>query len=216
MRGIFDVDGKFFQVTSKIVDLVLLSLLWLIGCLPIVTIVTSTSSMYHTVVKCIRFDRGSCWGDFREAYKKNLKQGIGLTLLFGGVGAVIGFLDYQIFVVSQNRSSLFFALAFGMLLVSFVYLLNVLWIIPVFSRFSNTFGNILKLNYVIAVRHIPRSLLLFALMAAVVILLLASNELIFIAPALVCLVSSYAFENALHKFMPEQNEDNGDWRYGFR
>lgn len=216
MRGIFDVDGKFFQVTSKIVDLVLLSLLWLIGCLPIVTIVTSTSSMYHTVVKCIRFDRGSCWGDFREAYKKNLKQGIGLTLLFGGVGAVIGFLDYQIFVVSQNRSSLFFALAFGMLLVSFVYLLNVLWIIPVFSRFSNTFGNILKLNYVIAVRHISRSLLLFALMAAVVILLLASNELIFIAPALVCLVSSYAFENALHKFMPEQNEDNGDWRYGFR
>lgn len=167
-------------------------------------------------MKCIRFDRGSCWGDFREAYKKNLKQGIGLTLLFGGVGAVIGFLDYQIFVVSQNRSSLFFALAFGMLLVSFVYLLNVLWIIPVFSRFSNTFGNILKLNYVIAVRHIPRSLLLFALMAAVVILLLASNELIFIAPALVCLVSSYAFENALHKFMPEQNEDNGDWRYGFR
>lgn len=216
MRGIFDVDGKFFQVTSKIVDLVLLSLLWLIGCLPIVTIVTSTSSMYHTVVKCIRFDRGSCWGDFREAYKKNLKQGIGLTLLFGGVGAVIGFLNYQIFVVSQNRSSLFFALAFGMLLVSFVYLLNVLWIIPVFSRFSNTFGNILKLNYVIAVRHISRSLLLFALMAAVVILLLASNELIFIAPALVCLVSSYAFENALHKFMPEQNEDNGDWRYGFR
>lgn len=82
-----------------------------------------------------------------------------------------------------------------------------------YSKFAEgTFINIKELHKL----HIPRSLLLFALMAAVVILLLASNELIFIAPALVCLVSSYAFENALHKFMPEQNEDNGDWRYGFR
>lgn len=214
-QGIFSVDGKFYAFTSKLVDVVVLSLLWLVGCLPVVTIITSTSSMYHVAVQCIRYDRGSIFTEFKEAYRNNLRQGIGLTVFYGILGALIAFVDYQLFIRSTDVSGLFFVLSLGMLILSAVYILNLLWIIPVFSRFSNTFGNIIKLNYVVAVRYLIRSIPMLLVIVAAVILFLASNELFLIIPALVAFVNSYLAEPALRRYMPKQEEDNGDWRYGF-
>ncbi len=216
MGGIFSVDGKFFTVTSKIVDMVVITLLWIVGCIPIVTIVTSTATMYHTTVKCIRYDRSKAYQEFIDTYKKNLKQGIQLTILYGIFGAVIGFLDYQIFVMSQSRTSTVFILAVGMLIITILYLLNILWIVPVFSRFSNTFGKIVQLNYVIATRYFIRSIPMFLIIIAAVIVMLASIPLVIIFPSLVMLLNSYFSEPGLHRYMPKQEEDNGDWRYGYK
>lgn len=216
MRGIFSVDGKFYSITSKILDMVIVSVLWLIGCIPIITFFTSTSSMYHTVVKCIRYERGKVFEEFKEAYKKNLKQGIELTLFYGMIGAVIVFLDYRIFIFSQSRTSMQFILAVGMLILTVVYISNLFWNIPVFSRFSNTFGRIIQLNFVISIRYIIRGILLALIAVVVMILFLASNELIIILPALMVFAMSYISESVMHLYMPNQEEDNGDWRYGYK
>lgn len=216
MKNFFNVDGKFYIVMSKIVDLFFAVLLWLVGCLPVVTIIPSTSTMYYVVVKCIRYDEGSVFAEFKEAYRNNLKQGIGLTLLFGSIGVLLGFADYRIFALSTNRSGLFFVVVVGMLILNVVYLLNVLWIVPVFSRFSNTFGNMLKLNYVIAMKNLIRSIPMLVVIAVAVVLFLAVNELIFILPSLIMLINSRMAEPALWRYMPEQEEDNRDWRYGVR
>lgn len=53
MRGFFSVEGKFFTVTGKIADMVLITILWLIGCIPVVTILTSSASM-QTFVNALR------------------------------------------------------------------------------------------------------------------------------------------------------------------
>lgn len=216
MGGFFSVEGKFFTVTSKIVDMVFITILWFVGCIPVVTILTSTASMYHTTVKCIRYDRGKVFEEFKEAYKKNLKQGIGLTVLYGIIGVVIGFGDYYVFHLMTSRSGMAFILLVGMMIWTFLYLINVLWLIPVFSRFSNTFGNMLRLNYVISTRHLLRSILMILIVFVAVLLVIVSIPLVIIVPSLAMLVISYLSEPGLHKYMPEQKEDNGDWRYGYK
>lgn len=216
MGGFFSVDGKFFSVTSKIVDMAVITLMWAVGCIPVVTILTSTSSLYHTTVKCIRYDRGKVYVEFIDAYKKNLKQGIPLTILYGFIGAVIGRLDYEVFILSRSRTSMVFIFAVGMLVLTVLYLLNVLWLVPVFSRFSNTFSKILQLNYVIAGRYFVRSIPMFAVSVTAVVFMLASPPLVILFPSLVMLINSYLAEPGLHKFMPVPEEDNGDWRYGFK
>lgn len=215
MSGFFSAEGKFYTVTSKIVDLVIITVMWLIGCIPVVTILTSTASMYHTVVKCVRYERGKAFREFKEAYRKNLRQGIALTFCYGIAGALIASADYYVFVRLTNRSGAGFMMTVGALILTVLYLMNALWIVPVFSRFSNTFGKILQLNYVIAVKHFLRSVILFLAAVAAVIFILASNELIIILPALVMLLISYLTEPVLHKYMPKKEEDDGDWRYGF-
>lgn len=216
MKGIFSAEGTLFSVCSKIVDMVIITCLWVIGCIPIVTILTSTASMYHTTVKCVRYDRGKATRDFIDAYKKNLKQGIGLTVLFGAIGALIGFVDYKMVFLAQSQTSGMLVFALAMFILTCLYLLNLLWIVPVFSRFSNTFGNILRLNFVISFRYIIRSIPMFLIIIAGVILILASSPLIILFPSLIFFVMSYLAEPGLHKFMPKVEEDNGDWRYGFK
>lgn len=216
MRNFFGIEGKFFVVTSKMVDLVGITFLWLVGSIPIVTILTSTASMYQTTVKCIRYDRGKIFEEFKKAYKKNLKQGIALTLLFGSIGVVIAFGDYYVFHQLRSRSAMAFVLVVGMLVWSCLYLMNLIWIIPVFSRFSNTFANILRLNYVIATRYILRSTLMLFILAAAVLMAVVTIPLVIIMPSLLMLILSYFCEPCLHKYMPEQKEDSKDWRYGYK
>lgn len=212
MKGFFRVDGKFHTVMSKILDLLLVSLLWAVGCIPVLTLLTSTASMYHTVVKCVRYDRGRVLPEFWEAYRKNLPQGMGLTALFGGVGAILTWLDYRTLVVHSGESLL---LTMVLLAVSLLYILNLVWIVPVFSRFANTFGGILKLNYVIAVRNVLRTVPMLLVTGAAAVLFLAVNETVFFAPAVVMLLHSYLAEPAMHRYMPPQAEQK-DWRYGDR
>ena len=216
MKGFFSIDGKFYAVMTKIADLLFVALLWIVGCLPVATVLTSTASMYYVVVKCIRYDRGRVWPEFWEAYRNNLRQGIGLTLLFGGIGAVIGFLDYYIFVLSSNRSGAFFILVIAALIISAVYVMNALWIAPVFSRFSNTLGNLLKLNYVIAMKNLLRSIPLVLLALVGIVLILFFYEMVFVLPSLIFLIQSFLVEPALRKYMPPREEEIEDWRYGFR
>lgn len=216
MSRFFSAEGKFYSVTSRMIDMVIITILWIIGCIPVVTILTSTSSMYHTTVKCIRYERGKVLEEFKEAYIKNLKQGILLTIFYGVTGGVIGLIDYRIFAVSKGRTNAAFILAVGMLIVTVLYLINVFWLIPVFSRFSNTFGKTIQLNYVIAARYIIRSIPMILVIIVSVILVLASFPLVVIFPSLAMLMISYISEPGLHKYMPKQEEDNGDWRYGFK
>lgn len=216
MKGFFSVDGTFFSVTSKIVDMTLLTILWLVGCIPIVTILTSTSSLYQATVKCIRYDRGKPYQEFLDAYRKNLKQGIGLTLLYGAVGAVIGYADYYIFCLMESRTNAAFMVSVFMLIASLVYLANIVWIIPVFSRFSNTFGKILQLNFVVSIHFVIRSILMIGIVVIAVMLILSYIPLMILLPSLTLLVLSYLSEPGLHRYMPKQEEDNGDWRYGYK
>ena len=53
-RDIFNPENLVFRMLSKGVDFVGLSLLWLLLCIPIVTIGPATAALYYTVVKVFR------------------------------------------------------------------------------------------------------------------------------------------------------------------
>jgi len=215
-KGLFKIDGTFYTLISKIVDLGFVTLLWLVGCLPVVTIFTSTASMYHTVVKCIRYDRGSVFSTFKESYINNLRQGIVLMAFYSLVGSAVMSADYYVFFLSTDKSLLSFILSVSLLLVTVVYIMNLVWVAPALSRFENTAGNTLKLVYVLALRNLVRGFFLLLLILAGVVIFLVWNGVSIIMPGLLSLCSSLLAEPALRKFMPVQEEDNGDWRYGFR
>jgi len=107
-------------------------------------------------------------------------------------------------------------LSVSLLLVTVVYIMNLVWVAPALSRFENTAGNTLKLVYVLALRNLVRGFFLLLLILAGVVIFLVWNGVSIIMPGLLSLCSSLLAEPALRKFMPVQEEDNGDWRYGFR
>ena len=80
-RDIFNPENLVFRMLSKGVDFVGLSLLWLLLCIPIVTIGPATAALYYTVVKVFRQKKEDAFRTYLKAFQENLKQGILVTLV---------------------------------------------------------------------------------------------------------------------------------------
>ena len=91
--GIFNPDNAFFRVTGKMVDIVLLSLFWLVCSLPVVTLGPATAALYYTVVRCMRGNDRNSWGMFFLTFRDNLKVGVLTTLVVIPVAVVLVFLS---------------------------------------------------------------------------------------------------------------------------
>ena len=72
---------KFSYWADAGCDLVLLNLLWLLGCLPIVTIGASTTAMHYVVRKMAMGEPYTVWGSFWSSFQANWKQATVLLLV---------------------------------------------------------------------------------------------------------------------------------------
>lgn len=119
-------------------------------------------------------------------------------------------------MISSNKSNSMFIAVISMLFLTFLYLINIIWLIAVFSRFLNTFGTLIQLNFVIACHHIIRSIPIILILGTATICIVAFPPFIVFFPALAMLLISYFTEPGVRRFMPHREKDDGDWRYGFR
>ena len=165
--------------------MIIVSLLWLLFSMPVITVVASCSALYHTVNKII-FGPGRGNGvfkDFFESYKQNLVPGIKLTLIlrvlafFIFEGLWTGYQFYKISILGM----LYFGLGIIITLVVGTMVIN---IAPVLSRFDAPISSIFRMSIYFAMKHPLRNifnvLLLIAMFWAVEMLPLA----LVIVPAL--------------------------------
>ena len=72
---LFDTDSKFAKITSKIAMIVIANLLFLIFCIPIVTVGAAYTALYHVMMKSFR--NGSdinVISEFWKGFKNNFIQ----------------------------------------------------------------------------------------------------------------------------------------------
>ena len=85
---LFDTDSKFAKITSKIAMIVIANLLFLIFCIPIVTVGAAYTALYHVMMKSFR--NGSdinVISEFWKGFKNNFIQAticwVGYLLFLG-------------------------------------------------------------------------------------------------------------------------------------
>lgn len=76
MERIFPMDGKFFTFITKLSDLLLLNVLFIITCLPILTIGVSLTALYQTTLQLADNTDSYILRNYFSNWKQNLKQGI--------------------------------------------------------------------------------------------------------------------------------------------
>ncbi|HJB29816.1 MAG TPA: DUF624 domain-containing protein [Candidatus Blautia faecavium] len=206
-RRLFDFDGNFYTYTGKIFDLIVVSVYWLLGCIPVITIGASFCALYAAVTKSVRHDRDSISKQFWHAYKQNLLPSIPLTLIYGGVIFAmllnIGILDAK----TDSLWGLFFIVLYAFTIVFFI--VSACYVFPALSRFAMPTGWLVKLSFYMAVRHLPISILLFLLFAVSYLALLNQMALFLLIPGIVSFVASAMIEPLLERHVPKE-ENAGD------
>ena len=180
MGDFFNLDNKFFQGLSKVVDCVILSVLWVFCCIPMATTfflawqsasvfgwilcwLTSflagpaTTALYYAVNKVIRHGRSYLWKEYWHAFKSNFKQAALAALILTGVVLFLGldcYIMYQFAAQGQKSGVLY--VVFLVLIVLVVML--AVYLFAYMARFENSLGQSFKNAALIADIAVTRGL----------------------------------------------------------
>lgn len=202
MRDIFNSDSRLMRALSKLFDIGYLSIVFIIFCIPVVTMGAALTSLYYTTVKVIRRDRGYVFQEFWHSFKSNFRQA---TILWVIELVVLVLLAYNLMVVTGFVSGIYLAMA--ILLVA-VYC----YAFPILSRFVLKNTDIIKMSIILVIKHIyftvPFVAIIVLSAAALVLLIPCAPIVPILLPGLAALLYSFMMEIVMKKYMPKAEDGN--------
>lgn len=219
MNKLFDLNSPIMRLLSRLTDMVFLSILWVICCLPVITIGPATTAMYSVALKWARQDEVKLGSAFFQSFKKNFKQGVVLNIIFMVVGVIL-VLDY-VFMSAMNTaagnicSGCFFALGIWMLCIMF-------YTYPLQAQFVNTIRQTLLNAAILSMRKLMDTVIVFVLnMLPVIVLyisvrMFSSLELfvrlapvwILVAPGVTAFLCAKRFAKLFDPYLPKEETGN--------
>lgn len=186
MKGVFGIDGPVVAFLSRVMDIMILSILWLVCCLPIVTIGPSTAAMYYVAMNMATNTDNGIVKSFFRSLKRNMKQGAAITLLLLVVAAILYF-DYS--VASGMEGFIGTVLGIVFVILTVCVLCTIFYAFPLLAKFENTIANTLKNAFWLALQRLPLTALLFLIhLLPLLLLFFLSDVVIAILPVCFLLV----------------------------
>ena len=68
MGNFFSTDGPLFEGMAYIINIIYVSVLWILFSIPIITIGASSTALYYTVTKVIRHGRSYIFSEFWQKF----------------------------------------------------------------------------------------------------------------------------------------------------
>ena len=188
MSKFFSVDNKFFTTINKIVDMMWLSILWSLCCLPLlflifsileqngllllvivllplgfITVGPASAALYYAVVKSVRRERSYATRCFFHAFKVNFKVGFISSMILGLVTAIL-LLDIIWAPVTMPVDDSLQPYIRGVFLgMGVVVVFILVWMYPLLSRFELKVKELIKNSMILAVKNIFRTIIMSAL-----------------------------------------------------
>ena len=211
MENILNIDGPLLAFLNKTGQLIALSVLWLLCCIPVITIPAATTALYYAVCKSIRFDTGSAVKEFIRSFRANCLRGMAAGIPVALLMALL-MLNLRILNAGEGSNALRWGTLVGLALLAAASV----YLCPVLSRFNMRVTDVWKLSFVMALRFFPLTVLILAgaaLGAAAQFYLLPIPALA-ILPGAVCLAATWPMEKVLRHYMLPKEENDTFWYYG--
>ncbi len=170
----FAYDSPLMNFLAKATDLVLLNLIYLLCCIPIITIGASTTALYASINK-LQNDEGQPFKQFFITFKQDFKQSTIFFVLFVSLMAFIALDVYIVMMVNFSFSVVFFA-AFGLIAVLIFF--TSCFFYPLVAMFENTLKSHVLNSLKLSLAKLPISILM-AIISLVPLLILVFLPLSF-------------------------------------
>ena len=204
----FSLDSKFSQI------MMVLNIIFLIMCVPIVTIGANFTAMYYVTLKMIKNEETYIFRTYWKSFRENFKQATAIWLIM--LAALIVLILDLMLVINMSGAVTYLRFVFLVLICFEAMVLS--YVFPVLSRFDNTVKNTIKNSMLMAIRHLPWTIMILLVNISPMLIYLFSttkivNYLILLMFLLgfssVALGCSWFFVNKIFPFyMPEEEEEN--------
>lgn len=201
----FNLNSRFYGFMTKVGDFILLSLMWILFSLPIVTCGAASAALYYAMHKVLHNLGDGTVMEFWRGFKMNWKQG---TLAWLLNIALITFLGGDLYLIyrTQGASSIVF-LAFAVFAA--VAVTWTLFWFPYLSRFEDKIGIVLKNSFLLLTMNLGSAILLlvdFSAAVALTLLLYYIPLVPLFVPALYAMCANLVLEKVFARYMPDGTE----------
>ena len=201
----FNYDNPVWRFVMKIGMIWLLDMIWLAASLPVITIGASTTALFYSCMK-LQKDDGYPLQNFLHSFRENFLQSTVIWLIYAAVGVLLG--GGLIFWNQKDQSSmkLPWVIVWGLLVL---YILSLLYVFAVQSRFVNKVKDTIHYSLILAVKHFRETFQMLIILAALVYvntstIFLANFLTLTIGVGLTAYLFSIYFESVFQRYMPKE------------
>ena len=158
MRALFSPDSRFMRIMSRVGDLMVLNLLFLLACVPVITIGAAASALYTVCFRCGTEREGRLIRTYFRVFREDFIRSTVLWLIVLVCGGAAGLNTYVFYLMPG-------ALRWAFVLFAILFVLVVLtagYIFPLVSQFGSGVGYTCKNALIFGLGYLPRSVLIAA------------------------------------------------------
>ena len=204
MSQFFSRDNWLWNPFSFAADMFLLSCLWVVCAAPLLTIGASTTALYDCAARCVRGGDEKMFARFFRTFRRELVSSIPTLLLWCGV-IVGGYLVIRTYGNAVSVTDTAVALTTAMLLLLVVVVGIAVWVFPLLSRFTFSFGQLNSTAVRLSLLHLPRTMSLGIITVVAGFLCAQFIAPLFFLPAILAWVWTLFLEGIFRKY---ENTDN--------
>ena len=186
-------DSRIMSFLAKLGDMFILNVLYLVCCIPVITIGAATTALYYNTLKMAENRESYVWREFLRTFKENFKQATIIWMIILVIGAVL--VGYFLVMWGIGSQALASVTAIVVIVVGVFLILTAVYVFPVLARFDNSVLNIMKYALLMAIRHLPSTVVILAIHSVPLLLAFASLEAFIrgLLPVLLFTVSILAY-----------------------
>ncbi|MGH2562735.1 MAG: YesL family protein [Thermomicrobiales bacterium] len=192
------MNRSLYRTLEVFSSLLLLNVLWILACLPVITVYPATAAMFGVVGEWVREDERGVLRRYVALLRRDFAQSFGIGIIWTLLGVIIG---TGVLEIRHMAPVLVIPVILVMSIVGVAYLASTMFLFPVMVTFDLRWTQILKNSFLIAM-----SFPLITLLCLVVIA--GAGLIVFTIPiSLVILVSitSYVISWLCHRAFERVN-----------
>lgn len=158
MRKLFNYDNPVFQTLGYLADLVLLSAVFLVCCLPVVTVGAAASALFKAIYDLTLERGGGAVKNYFRAFRDNFKQTT-IAWLMALVGFISLFCDWFLLKL-YFQGTAFTVLACIVLALALTLIGFLCYLFALIARYENALQEHARNALILTVRYLPKTLLM--------------------------------------------------------
>ena len=200
-------ESAFLRLLLKIWDAILLGILFLIGCLPVVTVLNSGAALYRSLAGTLEDTTAHPFRDFATAYKRAGWTGVFLGAVGELMLVLLLFNCYYVKVTQGSFATFFTAVYTAMFLMVLSLMLTAM---PMFSRFDLPLRRTCFWLVYLWGRHFLTSILMLALFLAAGIAVTYAPVTLLVLPEIYMSLAVLFYERLLNLYRENDGQGRED------
>lgn len=205
MKRWLAADSRLMLFLSKVLDVAVAGIWFLLCCIPVITIGPALTAMYYAVEKSICRSEGYLTREYFRCFRQNFRQALAVWGIILGIFLLMSFnilmlMGMNLGVAGIALSAVYFAVIFLVLIVSG-------YCFPVLSRFECTVKGLFQTVVQMAVSHLRDTIFLLILQLVFVGGMTFGfwylPLLVFFLPGMVMMLQSRVMEPVMKSYLPE-------------